>query len=59
VPPTCYTATSDLHGATSASPLDGVSASSVGDTVNHVTGDVTGSLHGVLPDVADHGLLGL
>ncbi|HEX4222070.1 MAG TPA: IniB N-terminal domain-containing protein [Pseudonocardiaceae bacterium] len=56
-----HTATSALHGATatSASPLDGVSASSVGDTVNHVTGDVTGALHGVLPDVADHGLLGL
>lgn len=58
-----HTATSDLHsvaGATSASPLDGVSASSVGDTVSHVTGDVTGALHSVVPDLgADHGILGL
>jgi hypothetical protein len=64
-----HSATDALHGvvgdatgaATSASPLDGVSASSVGDTANHVTGDVTGALHSVLPDLGgDHGgLLGL
>jgi hypothetical protein len=47
-------------GASSASPLSGVSASAVGDTVHNVTGDVTGALHGVVPDLGgDHGLLGL
>ena len=57
-----HTATSDAHGiagTTSASPLDGVSASSVGDTVSHVTGDVTGALHGVTDLGHDGGLLGL
>jgi hypothetical protein len=63
-----HTATSAVHGVvgdatsatSSASPLDGVSASAVGDTVSHVTGDVTGALHGVVPDLGgDHGLLGL
>lgn len=47
-------------GASSASPLSGVSTSAVGDTVHNVTGDVSGALHGVVPDLGgDHGLLGL
>lgn len=60
-----HTATSEVHNATysatsSASPLDGVSASSVGDTVSHVTSTVTDALHNVLPNSGDHGgLLGL
>ncbi|HEY4022875.1 MAG TPA: IniB N-terminal domain-containing protein [Pseudonocardiaceae bacterium] len=63
-----HSATSALHGvvgeatgaATSASPLNGVSASAIGDTAHNVTGEVTGALHSVLPDLGgDHGLLGL
>lgn len=55
------TSVTDSHtGATSASPLDGVSASSVGDTVSHVTGTVTDTLHNVTDLGGDHGgLLGL
>jgi hypothetical protein len=56
-------ASGDAHysaTASSASPLDGVSASAVGDTVSHVTSTVTDTLHNVLPDSGDHGgLLGL
>jgi hypothetical protein len=55
------TSVTDSHaGASSASPLDGISASSVGDTVSHVTGTVTDTLHSVTDLGADHGgLLGL
>ena len=55
------TSVTDTHtGASSASPLDGVSASSVGDSVSHVTGTVTDALHSVTDLGGDHGgLLGL
>jgi hypothetical protein len=55
------TSVTDSHtGASSASPLDGVSASSVGDSVSHVTGTVTDALHSVTDLGGDHGgLLGL
>jgi hypothetical protein len=57
------TGSADAHGSVSgdasASPLSGISASTVGDTVHSVTGDVTGALHGIVPDLGgDHGLLG-
>ncbi len=64
-----HTATVETHSVvsdatysatSSASPLHGVSASAVGDTVSHVTDTVTNTLHNVLPDTGDHGgLLGL
>jgi hypothetical protein len=55
------TSVTDSHtGASSASPLDGVSASSVGDSVSHVTSTVTDTLHSVTDLGGDHGgLLGL
>ena len=55
------TSVTDSHtGSSSASPLDGVSASSVGDSVSHVTNTVTDTLHSVTDLGGDHGgLLGL
>ena len=55
------TSVTETHtGSSSASPLDGVSASSVGDTVSHVTNTVTDTLHSVTDLGGDHGgLLGL
>jgi len=51
-----HTAVSDVTSTVSSSPLDGVSAGSVGDTVSHATSDVTNLVHNILPVATDHPL---